>query len=232
MRIHCESLPMKKTVPVPRSSPCFGRRSFLCRSAALAAGTLLPLTGAAQTASIRELSGEVLVNGRRATLASEIRAGDTVYTNRGASIWFTLSGDAFFLRQETELRLEPRRVGETAINALRLLTGALGATFGLGAQRNIIARTATIGIRGTGLYVETQAEETYACTCFGTTELMATDNRMMERVPVSTVNHLARRIPRNSGQTTPAPFERHTNEEIAKLESFAGRPNPFPPAAK
>lgn len=210
----------------------FGRRHFLCGAAALGAGSLLPISSRAQAASIHELAGQVLVNGRVATLATAIRAGDTVYTTRGASIWFTAGGDAFFLRQETELRLEPRRVGESAIDALRILTGALGATFGRGAQRNILARTATIGIRGTGVYIETQPEETYACTCFGTTELLTGDARMMERIPVSTVNHLARRVARGSASALPAPFERHTNAEIARLESLAGRPDPFPPAAR
>lgn len=220
---------MRSVRCVPELPAYLGRRTFLGCAATLAAGALVPLTASAQPAPIRELSGRVLINGREATFASAIRAGDTVYTTHGASIWFTLGGAAFFLRPEAELRLEPRHAGDTAINALRLLTGALGATFGRGTQRTIIARTATIGIRGTGVYIETQADQTYACTCFGTTELMAADNRMMERVPVSTVNHLARRIPRGSMQTLQAPFERHTNEEMAKLERYAGRPDPFPP---
>lgn len=210
----------------------FGRRHFLCAAAALGTGALLPIGVGAQTASIREISGQVLVGGRLATLATPIRAGDTVYTTRGASIWFTAGADAFFLRPETELRLEPRRVGESAIHALRLLTGALGATFERGVERSVVARTATIGIRGTGVYIETQPEETYACTCFGTTELLTGDARMMERVPVSTVNHLARRIVRGSSSALPAAFERHTNAEMSRLESLAGRPDPFPPAAK
>ena len=222
---------MSRSKLVPELPAYLGRRSFLHCSAALAAGTLLPLSAAAQSPPVRELSGRVLINGREATLASEIRAGDTVYATRGAAIWFTLAGDSFFLRQETELRLEPRRVGESAINALRLLSGALGATFGRGVRRELIARTATIGIRGTGVYVETQGAETYACTCFGSTEIMAADNTMMERVPVTSVNHLARRIPRGSMQSILAPFERHTNEEMAKLERYAGRPDPFPAPA-
>jgi hypothetical protein len=204
----------------------FGRRAFLRRAAALGAGALLPLNALAQVAAVRELSGTVLVNGRDATPATLIRAGDTVYTTRGASLWFTLGGDAYFLRAQTELRLEPARVGESALNALRLLTGALGATFARGVRRSVITPTATIGIRGTGVYIEAGRDETYACTCFGSTELMSSDERMMERVPVTTVNHLARRIPRQ-GNHVEAPFERHTNEEMARLERYAGRPDPF-----
>jgi hypothetical protein len=109
--------------------------------------------------------------------------------------------------------------------------GALGATFARGRERDLVARTVTIGIRGTGVYVETQADETYACTCFGATELKSTaDASMMENVAVVTANHVARRIyrdPRMGMRVAQASFERHTNAEIAALESLAGRENPF-----
>jgi hypothetical protein len=36
---------------------------------------------------------------------------------------------------------------------------------------------------------------------------------------------VARRI--NRAGIVPAPFERHTNEEIARLEALVGRPYPF-----
>lgn len=210
-----------------------GRRRFLAGAAAATAGALLPLSAPAQTASIRELRGEVIVNGRRIDASSRIEAGDTIYTNPGAFIRFTLAGDAFFLREGTELRLEALGPGDRLIGALRLLTGALGATFARGAERRIVARTVTIGIRGTGVYVETAAEETYACTCFGATELLATDTGgMMERLTLATANHRARRVRRDGAagmQMVEAPFERHSNEEIAALEALAGRPNPFAP---
>jgi hypothetical protein len=207
------------------------RRRFLAGGAALAAGAVLPLPAAAQQATIHELRGEVLINGRRATRTSRIASGDTLYTNRGAAIAFTLAGDAFFLREGSELRLEPRTARDTLVGALRLLSGALGATFARGVERRVVARTVTIGIRGTGVYVETAADETYACTCFGSTEMYSGDSgSMMERITVATGSHFARRIRRDAAsgmRIVPAPFERHTNEEIARLEALAGRPDPF-----
>ena len=120
---------------------------------------------------------------------------------------------------------------ESFIDALRLVTGAMGATFRPGMQRSVFAQTATIGIRGTGVYVDTTPEETYACTCFGSTQMYSADGgAMMEAVRVSAENHLARRIhrdPRMGMRIVQAPFERHTSEEIARLERLAGRPNPF-----
>jgi hypothetical protein len=206
------------------------RRQFLSASGALAAGVLLPLPAGAQEAMIHELAGEVRVNGQPATRAMRLGAGDSIYTGRGGRIAFVIGGDAVFMRPGSELRLESR-ARSILISAFRLVQGALGATFSRGRERDLIARTVTVGIRGTGVYLETQADETYACTCFGATELKSTaDASMMESVAVVTGNHVARRIyrdPRMGMRVAPAAFERHTNEEIAALEKLAGRGNPF-----
>ena len=202
------------------------RRRFLTDCTALAAGALLPLPAAAQFGVVHELSGEVLLNGVPMARSAGIRAGQTITTGRNGRIWFAVAGDAYFLRPASELRLRPGGVSDTLIDALRLVSGALGATFARGANRMLYAQTVTVGIRGTGVYVETTPQETYACTCFGSTELMSVSTgSMMERVTISADNHVARRIA--GDQVVPAPFERHTNEEISRLERMAGRPNPF-----
>jgi len=202
------------------------RRKFLSDCTVLAAGALLPLPAAAQWGVVHELSGEVLLNGVPMARSAGIRAGQTVSTGRDGRVWFTVAGDAYFLRPGSELRLRPGGVRDTLIDALRLVTGALGATFGRGPARTVYAQTVTIGIRGTGIYVETTPQETYACTCFGSTELMSVSSgSMMEGVAVSAENHVARRI--SADRVVAAPFERHTSEEISRLERMAGRPNPF-----
>jgi hypothetical protein len=207
------------------------RRKFLQGCAAGAAGALLPLPAAAEWGVIHELSGEVLLNGYRMRPGSAIRAGQTVRTGADGKIWFTLAGDAYFLRPRSELRLTSSSGVESLIDLLRLVSGALGATFRPGRPRQVLAPTATIGIRGTGIYVESRAEETYACTCFGSTEIHSVEGgAMMEQVSVHAEHHLARRILRDPAagmRVVHAPFEHHTNEEIARLEHLVGRPNPF-----
>jgi hypothetical protein len=204
------------------------RRRFLCL-----AGALLPLPSRAQSkwGVVHEVSGEVLLNGVPLGAQSAIQGGQTVTTGATGRVWFSVAGDAYFLRPRSELRLHSADWRDPFINALRLVTGAMGATFRPGLARRVVAQTVTIGIRGTGIYVETSPEESYACTCFGTTEMYsAGGGAMMERVKVSTENHLARRVYRDAGmgmRIVAAPFERHTNEEIARLERLAGRPNPF-----
>lgn len=202
------------------------RRAFLALS-----GALLPLPAAAQAGIVHELSGEVRLNGFPMARNSAVYAGQTITTGHDGRIWFTLAGDAFFLRPGSELRLRSSSVRGVLIDALRLVTGAMGATFGRGRPRSVITPTVTIGIRGTGVYVESSAAETYACNCFGATELASTaSGTMMERVQVMAENHQARRIHRDAQtgmRIVRANFERHTNEEIIRLESLAGRPSPF-----
>jgi hypothetical protein len=196
-------------------------------------GALLPLRATAQVplGVVRDLSGEVTLNDNRITREHGLQAGQTLRTGANGSISFTIGSDAFFLRSNGTLRLEASRTREPFVDLLRLVTGALGATFARGMRRSIVTPTATIGIRGTGVYLEADGEVTYACTCFGATEILtAPSGSMMESVAVATENHVARRIHRQSMsgvRIVAAPFERHTNEEIARLEALAGRPNPF-----
>lgn len=195
------------------------RRRFIRDGALLAAGALLPLPAAAQWAEIHELSGDVRLDGRRIASNAAIQAGQTLATGAEGRIWFTLAGDAYFLRPGSELRLQGFPGRDKLVEVLRLITGALGATFARGPRRSVVTGTVTVGIRGTGVYVETGAAETYACTCFGTTDVNG--------LAVSATNHAARLLRRGETQLQEAPLERHTSEEIGRLESLAGRPYPF-----
>jgi len=204
------------------------RRRFL-----YLAGALLPLPARAQSkwGVVHEVSGEVLLNGLPLTPQSAIQGGQTVSTGANGHIWFSVAGDAYFLRPRSELRLHSLNWREALISTLRLVTGRMGATFRPGLARSVVAQTVTIGIRGTGVYVETSDAESYACTCFGSTEMYsAAGGAMMENVRVSTENHLARRIYRDPAmgmRIVQAPFERHTSEEMTRLERLVGRPRPF-----
>ncbi|HYG54642.1 MAG TPA: hypothetical protein VD965_05050 [Burkholderiales bacterium] len=202
------------------------RRQFL-----LLTGALLPLPAAAQAGAVHEISGDVRLNGFPMATNSAVFAGQTITTGDNGRVWFTLGADAFFLRPGSELRLRAQSAAGVVIDALRLVTGAMGATFGRGRPRSVITPSATIGIRGTGVYVEASALETYACNCFGAVDIHSTaTGTMMESVRVMAENHQARRIhrdPQGGMRIQRAPFERHTNEEIIRLESLTGRPSPF-----
>jgi hypothetical protein len=199
------------------------RRRFLAGTTA----ALLTATVRAQKlfGVVHEVAGDVTVNNVRLTHLGVLEAGQTLRTGADGRVLFSLGGDAYFLRPNSQLRLDAWRAREPVIDLLRLVTGALGATFARGMRRTLIAPTATIGIRGTGIYLRAAADAAYLCTCFGTTDIVTVPSGASESVAVAAQYHQARRIQREG--IVAAPFEGHTNEEIARLEALIGRPNPF-----
>jgi hypothetical protein len=204
------------------------RRRFLGSVAALPLPELpLPACAEPPYGVVRQLSGEVYLNDYRVRRNSALRPGQTLTTGADGVIWFTVGQDAFFLRPESRLRLEAESARSAVLDLLRLVSGGLGATFSRGAPRRLVTPTATIGIRGTGVYLEAAPTWTYACTCFGNTEIASRDS-VRTPILVRSENHIARRIDRD-GRILDMDFIRHTSEETARLEKLVGRPNPFKP---
>jgi hypothetical protein len=192
--------------------------SLLLRTA-LAAGT--------RTSGMVEVKGEVLINGRRVTPGAALKPGDSVATAPGASAVFVLGRDAFLIREKSELLTAGGRV---LAGSLRLVTGKLLSVFGRGSRR-IATATATIGIRGTGIYIEAEAERTYVCTCYGLVDLQASS--MPEaRETVRTTHHDQPRYIYAHGETpikmiAQAQVINHSDAELIMLEALVGRNPPF-----
>src|SRR5258706_130973 len=122
------------------------RRDFLI------GGALLRLPAAAQApfGIVHQLVGSVTLNDLPLTRQNALQAGQTIRTGADGRVWFSIGSDAYFLRPNSSLRLDASKPKEPFIDFVRLVTGALGATFARGTRRTLIAPTATIGIRGTG----------------------------------------------------------------------------------
>jgi hypothetical protein len=221
-----------------RQHPDDPRRAFLLR--ALAAGLLGAVAAPRAVAqvlgrrpqklppgrSIYEVAGPVNVNGQAAVAGTAIRAGDRIDTGAGAQLIFVVGSDAFLLREKSRLELLG---AEFALNAARLATGALLSVFGKGTPRRVHTPTATIGIRGTGLYVEAQPDLSYVCTCYGDTAIAAADDpKVMERI-VSKHHDAPRyvRAPGAAQRIQAAPFINHTDVELTLIEALVGRTPPF-----
>jgi hypothetical protein len=216
------------------------RRRVLIR--ALAAGLFAPAGNAAAqifgTApgrlpagqSIYRLSGGVQVNGQPATLSTPIRSGDTVETAKDGEVIFVVSQDAFILRGGSRATVEVQPPASALTSALRLLTGKILSVFGRGRPTRIVTATATIGIRGTGVYAETDPEQTYFCTCYGIADISATTDPASTDTVVATHHNKPLYILASgaSGQRLrPAPFINHTDQELALIEALVGRTPPF-----
>jgi hypothetical protein len=181
--------------------------------------------------SIYGLSGQVTVNEQPADLSTKIKPGDTVQTASNSEIVFVVNTHSMILRSDSKLVIEPPD-GSTEsliIGGLRMLSGKL-----LSVSRNspmkLVSATATIGIRGTGFYIESEPERTYFCTCYGATEVQATAD------PTSRESIAARHHDRPVYIVTDggagnnirnAPFVNHTDQELALIETLVGRRTPF-----
>lgn len=179
--------------------------------------------------SIYDLSGDVKVDGKAATEESFIGVNSTVSTGDSSHVIFAVGKDAFILRSNSSIKVE----GNVIVSQIRLLSGKLLSVFGRRSEKQKLSlrtTTATIGIRGTGVYLEAEPAQTYVCTCYGTADLYANkDSKSRERV--ETRHHdaprfiLADQAAGKNIQT--APVFNHTDDELALIETLVGRSVPF-----
>ena len=207
------------------------RREWLRR--ALLGGAIMPvllrdaLAARKLPSGMVMIKGEVTVNGNAARTGTLVKPGDSVVTAAGGLAVFVVGKDAFLLRENSELLTAGSRV---LIASLRLVTGKLLSVFGRG-RCNITTPTATIGIRGTGIYIEVEAERTYVCTCYGVVDLQAS-NMPEAKETVHTTHHDAPRYIYAHGDMPirmiePAPVINHSDAELIMLEALVGREPPF-----
>jgi hypothetical protein len=180
--------------------------------------------------SIYRMTGQVLVNGEPATLKTRIRNGDTIETGKGSECVFVNVDTAYILRASSRLNLAQQTQGNVLTNALRLLTGKLLSVFPPARPQQVYTSTATIGIRGTGVYLESDPEQTYFCTCYGVTDISAINDKQSKKTVTSKHHNdpvyiLAKAQEGKSIRA--APFINHTDQELMLIETLVGREPPF-----
>ncbi|MFN0041475.1 MAG: hypothetical protein ACKVP2_18340 [Burkholderiales bacterium] len=176
--------------------------------------------------SFYDVSGVVKVNGAPANLSTRVGGKDVVETGKGARAIFIVGGDAYLLRENSRIELSGASV---LADSLRLMTGALLSVFGKG-KKTAYLPTSTIGIRGTGLYLEVEPDRAYVCTCYGDTEIAVSDDPKISERIVSTHHDAPRYIlakPDKGRRIIPAGFKNHTDLELMLIESLVGRTPPF-----
>ncbi|MBF0469748.1 MAG: hypothetical protein HQL48_00075 [Gammaproteobacteria bacterium] len=200
--------------------------------------------------SLYRIRGEVRVNDKIADESTRIRANDTITTEDDSEAIFVVGQDAFFLRQKSELQLTGREKLQArlrqrplsspptptteaddsgVVESFRLVTGGLLTVFGK-SDHKASTSTATVGIRGTGVYFESEPHRSYVCTCYGTTLISASDDPASS-VKVKSQHHdAAKYIYRGDdyqARITAAPFKNHEDLELMILEALVGRTPPF-----
>ena len=179
--------------------------------------------------SIYRVSGGVTVNSSPATLQTRIVPGDTVETAPNGEVVFAVAEEAFLLRGGSRMVIEKPPSGLTT--ALRLVTGKVLSVFGKGRPTRIVTATSTIGIRGTGVYTESDPEQTYFCTCYGVAEVAANNDPASKETVVATHHdrplYILAKSSKQGASIRKAPFINHTDQELMLIESLVGRVPPF-----
>jgi len=211
------------------------RREWLTRTAAGAAAVVLglerlqeALAAGAVPGGMARVRGDVRIGGAPATRGMEVKPGDTVTVGPRSEAVFVVGRDAFMARAGSRIELSAG-AGGVIVSGLRVLTGALLSVFARGQEKRVQTAAATIGIRGTGLYIEVQGIRTYACLCYGEAELVPVADPKEAEV-VRTTHHDQPRYIYPKGMPRMierAPVVNHTDAELVLLESLVGRTVPF-----
>lgn len=198
---------------------------------AMAAGTLVVWMARALAAGskplppgLRRIKGEVLVNGAPAQEGRVILVGDTISTGPGAEAVYVIGRDAYLLRENT---MVVHQENDSA-GIVRVLAGKMLGVFGSGEKR-VETSLATIGIRGTGLYLEAGDAQLYVCLCYGVADVLPTaDPSQGQRVETRYHDKPFYITADFSGPLMrPAPVINHFDSELILLEGTVGRRPPF-----
>lgn len=172
-------------------------------------------------AGVHRVSGDATINGQSAKPGMTVRPGDKVATGKDAQIVFVADRDAMLMRQNSGLEL--------AKSGFRLVSGAVLSVFAPKQRKELRTSTATIGIRGTAVYLEAGAQRTYVCTCYGEAVLEPVADPAA-RETVRTRHHEQPRYVMAKGapqMVAPAPVLNHSDAELEMLEALVARKPPF-----
>lgn len=180
--------------------------------------------------SIHQLAGDVRVNGVTATIATLIKPGDVVETFEKSFVIFVVEEDAFILRANSKMTLPNRTVAAGAVSTAYMLDKGRALSVLASRRTNISTPNAVIGVRGTGVYVETEPDQSYVCVCYGISDLSTADNPGINETIVSEHHTAPRYILADksaANRIVPAPFVNHDDQELLLIETLVGRTTPY-----
>ena len=172
---------------------------------------------------VNQLRGTASVNGAAARVGTPVNLGDRISTGGDSQAVVVVGADAFLMRSNTTIEVQGR---EGVLSNMIVATGQVLSVF---AKKPVAIRaaTASIGIRGTGAYIEVDPASVYFCLCYGDALL---EGPGMATKEVKTTHHESPLlITETAGimRADPGPFRNHTDAELIMLEALVGREPPF-----
>ena len=186
-------------------------------------GLIRNALAAATESRIRRLQGDVRFNGKALQIGDPLSAPLEVVAGDRAFAAFNVGRNAYLVRANSRVTISAAQ--EIGVD-VKIAAGRMLAVFEKG-KAQVSTPTAVAGIRGTGIYVESEADRSYVCLCYGSAELSSTTNAET-RESLNTHHHDAPRYISAVG-IVPAPVMNHTDAELTLLESLVGRTPPFSP---
>jgi hypothetical protein len=180
--------------------------------------------------SIYRIEGQVLVDGQPATPDTRIAANSTIQTGKDGEVIYAVGETAHLQRSDSQVTMETKEANSVVVSGIRVLTGKILSVFPTGRPVRMTTRNASIGIRGTGTYMEADPEQTYFCTCYGTADIASASDSTSRETVVS--RHHDRPLYILTGEQAGrnirlAPFIDHTDQELMLIEALVGRTPPF-----
>lgn len=182
-------------------------------------------------ARVEIVDGVLLVDGRPLVEGESFGPAPHVQTGPDSRVVMVMGEDAFLLRESTEVAFRGDETEDGfVVQAFTLVSGAILSVFGP-KPVTIDTPVATIGIRGTGIYLEAgTGTDDYACLCYGKAAI-ALKGHPEAREDLTTSHHDEPRFLRpdapKGARLTKAPVQNHSDAELVLLESLVGRVPPF-----
>jgi hypothetical protein len=172
---------------------------------------------------VSRLDGTLRVNGQAARVGTPVALGDRIATGRDSQAVIVVGADAFLLRAQTTIEVNG---GGGVLKDMLISTGKVLSVFSKKPVA-IKAAHASIGIRGTGCYIEVEPASVYFCLCYG--EGLVEGRGMDARLVKTTHHEEPLRLDDVGGimRVEPGAFRDHSDAELVLLESLVGREPPF-----
>ena len=172
---------------------------------------------------VNQLRGTATVNGAAARVGTPVGLGDRISTGGDSQAVVVVGADAFLMRSNTSIEVKGR---EGLLTDMIVATGQVLSVFSKKPVA-IKAASASIGIRGTGAYIEVDPASVYFCLCYGDALL---EGPGMSAKEVQTTHHESPLLITQAGgimRADPGPFRNHSDAELIMLEALVGREPPF-----
>ena len=173
---------------------------------------------------VNQLQGTATVNGKPARVGTPVVVGDRVATGAASQAVVVVGSDAFLMRNQTIIEF---RGDSSGVLSEMLVAGGRVLSVFSKKPMAIKAQSASIGIRGTGAYLELYPDSVYFCLCYGDALV---EGPGMAAKEVITKHHESPLLIREVGgimHAEPGPFQNHTDAELIMLEALVGREPPF-----